>query len=232
MRWISALSSLQTSINFKRYSLRRFIILSSLYSTRSAKTNDYLEDIMDCIFSNTISESDYVELSSLCSIASGKRPPSKTDVMNRDNNIPLYGASKIMGWCNGYLYDEPILITGRVGTHGIVQKSFGKSWPSDNTLVIKTNNYGYVYECLKNIDFSVLNCGSTQPLITQSALGNVQVPVISDTELKRFNQRIESLITIQNRLIEENTALSMIRDLLLPKLMSGEIDVSNLDLSS
>ena len=196
------------------------------------KTNDYLEDIMDCIFSNTISESDYVELSSLCSIASGKRPPSKTDVMNRDNNIPLYGASKILGWCNGYLYDEPILITGRVGTHGIVQKSFGKSWPSDNTLVIKTNNYGYVYECLKNIDFSVLNCGSTQPLITQSALGNVQVPVISDTELKRFNQRIESLITIQNRLIEENTALSMIRDLLLPKLMSGEIDVSNLDLSS
>jgi len=77
-----------------------------------------------------------------------------------------------MGYVNEALYNEPIIVIGRVGTHGIVQRFNTQCWPSDNTLVIKSNHYEFAYQILKGIDYRALNRGSTQPLITQTDIKN------------------------------------------------------------
>lgn len=78
-------------------------------------------------------------LGEIITIESGKRPGEKSETKTQDFIVPLIGASSVMGFVKNALYNEPILIIGRVGTHGIVQRVLWPSFPSDNTLVIGRN---------------------------------------------------------------------------------------------
>jgi len=161
----------------------------------------------------------------IINISSGKRPKIMNKEKDKGFNIPLIGASSIMGYVSETLYVKPILIIGRVGTHGIVQRIKGKSWPSDNTLVIQPEYYEYTFQILKNIDYQSLNRGSTQPLITRTDIKKYKIIFPKNNLLKDFEKRIDSLFQLINKNKEENKVLSGIRDKLLPKLMSGEIRV-------
>ncbi len=159
-------------------------------------------------------------------IKSGKRPKIKSDEINSEFSIPLIGASSIMAYVNVSLYDEPILIIGRVGTHGIVQRVMPPSFPSDNTLVIKTKFFEYVYQALKRIDYYSLNVGTTQPLITQSTIKKHRLIIPTKSILTKFEMAILSLFNKINYNNNEIDKLSQIRDSLLPRLMSGKIRVN------
>lgn len=135
-----------------------------------------------------------------------------------------------MGYTNKILYSEPILIIGRVGTLGIVQRINSPCWASDNTLVIKSNYYEYVFQILKNINYENLNRGSTQPLITQNDLKNIQILLPDLSTLEQFENNVDSLMKLYNKNILENNFLNKLKNYLLPKLMNGEIDVENIEL--
>ena len=135
-------------------------------------------------------------LSDIASVESGKRPITKESILSNTINIPIIGASDVMGYTDNVLFDEPILVIGRVGTHGIVQPIFKRCWASDNTLVIKSEYYAYAYNILKNIDYSSINKGSTQPLITQTDIRNTPVYVPDLNELLAFENK-HSMFLIQ-----------------------------------
>ncbi|HCG75240.1 restriction endonuclease subunit S, partial [Staphylococcus sp.] len=78
------------------------------------------------------------KLDKIINIKSGKRPRNKVNIVDNKNKIPIIGASKIMGYTSNYLESEPILVMGRVGTHGIIQRFNNNVWPSDNTFIIKS----------------------------------------------------------------------------------------------
>lgn len=161
----------------------------------------------------------------IAQITSGKRPSLKSENKNAEMNVPVIGASSIMAFTNKSLYNEKILVIGRVGTHGIVQRLDSKCWPSDNTLVIMTDNYEYVYQILCNIDYTSLNRGSTQPLITQTDLKNSLIIIPPNEVISDFEELVSKLMIIWHENIKQNRNLVEIRDSLLPKLMSGEIRV-------
>ena len=165
------------------------------------------------------------KLSDVAEITSGKRPPMKQSNYSKDVSIPLVGAASVMGYTNQVLYNEPILITGRVGTHGVIQRFSTECWPSDNTLVIKSKYYEYVYQIMSNIDYDNMNRGSTQPLITQSDLGKVECIIPDEKNLNKFEQLMAILFSKVHKNQQENHKLANIRDTLLPKLMNGEIEV-------
>lgn len=72
--------------------------------------------------------------------------------------------------------------------------------------------------------------GSTFKEVSGSTMKNVPA-VIPDTEtLARFNDFCAPIFAQQRILEEQNQSLAALRDSLLPKLMSGEIDVSDIDL--
>ncbi|NLG32523.1 MAG: restriction endonuclease subunit S [Syntrophomonadaceae bacterium] len=165
------------------------------------------------------------KLGKIVSVTSGKRPNIKTDSKTDEFWVPLVGASSIMGYVNDYLYDEPILVIGRVGTHGIIQRFSRPSWPSDNTLVFKSKYYEFTYQILKNIDYKVFNRGSTQPLITQTDMKNFAIILPPTDVIAIFENIIGSLFVLLNNNKIESDKLGYLRDALLPKLMSGEIRV-------
>lgn len=170
------------------------------------------------------------KLGDIAKITSGKRPQVKQDNMDFNFSVPLVGASCVMGYTNQALYRERILITGRVGTHGIIQRFYDCCWPSDNTLVILSKYYEYVYQSLKTINYTSMNRGSTQPLITQTDLKNREIIIPSSDKLIKFEQISGQLMKKYEFNQKENEKLAQLRDALLPKLMSGEIDVSNVNI--
>lgn len=165
------------------------------------------------------------EFGDIINIASGKRPKNKSKEYSKETNIPLIGASSVMGFTNDFNFDTNILVIGRVGTHGVVQRFNCKVWASDNTLVIKSNCLEFSNQILKSIDYKSLNRGSTQPLITQGDIKQQKIIFPNVDLLKDFEKRCFNLMNLFENNVLENERLEKLRDTLLPKLMSGEISV-------
>ena len=172
----------------------------------------------------------YQELSTIADIASGKRPPVKSDTRNEKTPISIVGAASVMGFTSEANHTDKILVTGRVGTHGVIQRFNTPCWTSDNTLVITSPYYEFTNQILHRIDYSSMNRGSTQPLITQGDMKKVVVLVPDEDTLAKFEEFAGSLMAKWEANNNENVKLASLRDTLLPKLMSGELDVSGIDL--
>ncbi|MGF2143590.1 restriction endonuclease subunit S [Vagococcus fluvialis] len=163
-------------------------------------------------------------LGKIMDIKSGKRPKNKTSEKSIKSDIPIVGASKIMGYTSEVLINESIITTGRVGTHGVIQRFREPVWVSDNSFIIKSKFEGFVYEILKNIDYRSLNRGSTQPLITQTDLKEEVIVYPSRKLLVNFESIYQNNYQMIFELTAQNVNLESVRDTLLPKLLSGEIE--------
>lgn len=169
-------------------------------------------------------EYEVVKLKDIAVIGSGKRPKFK----GKEFLIPLIGASGIMDYTDNYNFEEDIIIIGRVGTLGVVQRYFDKIWASDNTLTIKTEFKNVIENYLKSVDYIALNRGSTQPLITQTDISNLDIKY----NKKIFEKFEEMVVNIREKIYKnelENKTLEQLRDTLLPKLMNGEIDLYKIE---
>jgi type I restriction enzyme S subunit len=169
-------------------------------------------------------------LSDIADITSGRRPPMKSAEKTDIAIIPLVGAASVMGFTSESNHTDKILVTGRVGTHGVVQRFNTPCWTSDNTLVITSDFYEYTYQILQQIDYHALNRGSTQPLITQGDMNKVAIIIPDRQTLDNFETLVGQLMLQYEANLLENTKLADLRDALLPRLMSGELDVSDIAL--
>lgn len=169
-------------------------------------------------------------LAGIADITSGKRPPVKSAEKTDHAIIPIVGAASVMGYTTEANHTDKILVTGRVGTHGVVQRFNSPCWASDNTLVITSAFYEYTFQILQRIDYWTMNRGSTQPLITQGDMNKVPILIPDNETLLKFETLVGQLMKQYQVNLLENDKLAELRDALLPRLMSGEIDVSAVQL--
>ncbi len=169
-----------------------------------------------------------VSLDSIASVGSGKRPTGRSDTPTPECNIPLYGGGGQMGYVPQPLYENPILFTGRVGTLGLIFRTTDPSWPSDNTLVVEPLSvfFDFVYFTLKEFDLIALNRGSTQPLLTQTDLKHQQFAMPNETIVESFASTTSALFRKIDADCWETRKLAEMRDYLLPKLLSGDVQIS------
>lgn len=170
------------------------------------------------------------ELSTIAEISSGKRPPIKCESYSKETPIPIVGAASVMGFTSQANHADKILVTGRVGTHGVVQRFNTPCWTSDNTLVIKSPYYEFTNQILQRIDYSSMNRGSTQPLITQGDMKKVCVLIPDSETLAKFETFARALMKQWEANKRENIKLASLRDTLLPKLMSGKLNVADIEI--
>ena len=97
-----------------------------------------------------------------------------------------------------------------------------------NTNVGSAFMYFFLKQALPTIEG--MASGSTFKEISGSGMKSVPAVIPDDETLHKYNEFCQPLFEQQAILEAENRRLSGIRDALLPKLMSGEIDVSNIDL--
>jgi len=165
----------------------------------------------------------------LVDLSSGKGVKKKEYIEN--GKYEIIGANGIIGRLNKFLVEERVIVTGRVGTLGTVFILNHPCWISDNVLISKPlmdNSFYFSYFKLKSFNFSSLNTGSTQPLITQGDLKSIEIIIPNKSFLKEFEKVSTSFF---EKIKNNNLAIQSLtktRDTLLPKLMSGQVRVNNL----
>lgn len=111
----------------------------------------------------------------------------------------------------------------------LVNQRVGKFFLGDNPI----KRLPFIYCTLKQPDvyYEIINRGqgSAQPNISASDIMNIPCVIPSKEILNTFNDRVQPLFDLIISNQQENQYLSELRDSLLPKLMSGELDVSDIE---
>lgn len=179
-------------------------------------------------------------VSEIIELHDSKRIPlSSRERANLAKIYPYYGATSVMDYVDRYLFDGIYLLLGEDGTvvdskgFPILQYVEGKFWVNNHAHIITGKN-GFTVETLYLL-FSLTNVqsivtGAVQPKISQANLNKVSVVIPSEAELSAFNSIVQPIFAQIRNLRAENDRLAATRDTLLPRLMSGELDVSSLDI--
>lgn len=87
----------------------------------------------------------------------------------------------------------------------------------------------YLYFTLHQNEFFVLmqnlNRNAAQPGLSRGDVERVQMTIPTPEVVKQFNQVVKPMLKIMFNLAKQNTLLARRRDLLLPRLMSGKLEV-------
>lgn len=150
---------------------------------------------------------------------------------------PYYGAASLMDFVDDYIFDGKYLLLGEDGTvvdnagYPILQYVWGQFWVNNHAHIL-TGKLGFnvesLYMLFKQTPVKSIVTGAVQPKISQANLRSIQVIVPPEKLLIEYNCRVEPLFSLLRTNKEENKSLTVLRDTLLPKLISGEIDVSDL----
>lgn len=150
-----------------------------------------------------------------------------------DGEYPVYGSGGIMRYVERPLYDKESVLIPRKGTLNNVMYVNEPFWSVDTmfyTEMKRANVAKFVYHFVKSKDLASLNAGSAVPSMTTAILDAMPLLIPDDTTLERFEKTVAPIYeTIQHN-TRETTNLATLRDTLLPRLISGEIDVSSIEI--
>lgn len=138
--------------------------------------------------------------------------------------VPVYGSSGIVGRHNKPLVAGPTIIVGRKGNVGSVYWSPNGCWPIDTVYFIAREHATlYLFYALLNTSF--ISTDVAVPGLNRdfahSRLSLIPSPVV----LELFEETVMPIHQQIEKLEKHNAALVVARDLLLPRLMNGELAV-------
>ena len=150
-----------------------------------------------------------------------------------DGEIPVYGSGGLMRYAEKALYSGESVLIPRKGSLNNVMYVNEAFWTVDTMFysIPKVSDvmlYSYIY--LSNRDLSSLNAGSAVPSMTTEILNSMKVVFPDNIVLKDFNKKAQTLYKSMKLYEQESRRLAELRDTLLPKLMSGEINVNEVKL--
>ena len=221
------------------------------------KINENLEQQVTALFHQIFDESNsnrkHISANEYFDISIGKTPPRKeSQWFSKNPSDCVWVSISDMGSCGLYIADSSEYIT-----HEAVEKFNVKIVP-DNTVILsfkltvgriaitdgcmttneaiahfKTNEpriNEYLYCYLKNFNFQTM--GSTSSIATavnSKIIKGMPFIVPTDDELEKFHKIAGPLFMMIKSNQRENKYLGELRDVLLPKLMSGEINMEDIE---
>lgn len=148
-----------------------------------------------------------------------------------DGPFPIISATGEGGTHSEFKVKGPGVVTGRSGSLGTVMYIEGDFWPLNTTLWVKKFKVGsplYAYNVLRSIDLTGFNSGAAVPTLNRNDIHGLTVLKPDANCLASFDEVALPMMRLKKRLESKNANLRATRDLLLPKLISGELDVSSL----
>lgn len=149
--------------------------------------------------------------------------------IRQKGSIPVYGSNGLIGWHDKALVKGPGIIIGRKGNPGTVKLSMTDFFPIDTTFYITSKSHlksiYFLFNTLRNQNLQLLVSDTAVPGLNRNiAYGNkILVPPVELIEIFDYYVHIfYNMIHIEQK---ETEILIKLRDLLIPKLMSGEITV-------
>lgn len=200
--------------------------------------NDYLLELATVRFEQELAkESKTYRFSELIELEDSKRVPlNSRDRKVRKGSYPYYGATSIMDYVDDYLFDGIRVLLGEDGTviredgKPVLQYVWGKYWVNNHAHILKSKvDYSLeaIYIALARTTINHIVTGAVQMKISQKNLNDLELEMPTASSL----DYLEDIFALYRSNAEESKKLEILRDVLLPKLLSGKIDVSKVDLT-
>lgn len=201
--------------------------------TVNKKINDNLQQQAQAIYSSMFIDNpdpawSHGHLSDLITVKYGKDHKKLADGI-----YPVYGSGGIMRYVERPLYNKESVLIPRKGTLNNVMYVNQPFWSVDTMFYTEMklpNVAKFVYHFVKAKDLASMNAGSAVPSMTTDILNAMEVVIPSASALEEFESLVAPMYEAMEANDVQSKALSQMRDTLLPKLMSGEIDVSDIQL--
>lgn len=149
----------------------------------------------------------------------------------RGGPVAVVGSSGVVGWHDESLVSGPAVVVGRKGNVGSVTWIQGDSWPIDTTYWVTTDlPLHFVYRMLGETEF--IDSHAAVPGLSRDQAYSIDVLCPGVEVAALFEDTASELSTMSSVLESQAAVLSRGRDVLLPKLVTGTIDVSKLDLDA
>ena len=145
-----------------------------------------------------------------------------------DGTIPVYGSGGIMRRVDRVLSSGESVLIPRKGSLNNILYVTGDFWTIDTMFysIPKNPNVAkYMYLFLSRLDMYSFNIGAAVPSMTVKILDGVSVLLPPAELLEIFERAVFPLFERKRMIAQQNETAAQARDRLLPKLMSGEIEV-------
>ena len=202
------------------------------------KINKNLTKLSSSIFINLMEKSnEFLELNECCKFIKGKKP-KETSEYPQSNFLDYLTIDVLSNQSQMYAYDEKGILANEYDILMVMDGAssgklfYGKSGIVGSTLAklnVEEKYLEIVYQFLKQSEkfISDNTTGSAIPHTDKGLVLNLKCP-ISD-ELLNYSATFKSMRSTIIKNNNEILKLQKLRDTLLPKLMSGEIDVSKIN---
>lgn len=140
-------------------------------------------------------------------------------------NIPVIGSSGVVGWHNEALVKGPGIVVGRKGNVGSIIWSPSDFCPIDTVFFVETKKpLLFLLHQLRRLTFQ--NSDAAVPGLNRNAALSIPLKVPPEDLMREYNRMAEPMTDLVDSLHHANVSLAASRDLLLPRLISGELSVS------
>ena len=166
-----------------------------------------------------------------------RKPLSKMERETFKGPYPYYGAAKVFDFVREYIFDGQFLLLAEDGSvetpdgFPVLQLTDGKFWANNHTHILRGSDRAsteFLYLRLERQPIRGYITGAAQPKLTQAAINRIPVVLPPRGVLNEFDALVKPIFAIRALLDRKCANLRTTRDLLLPKLISGELDVSAL----
>ena len=171
-----------------------------------------------------------LEFRDLFDIRYGKTLP-QTEIADA-GSYPVYGAGDVIGFYDKALFPNKVaLVTSRGNGSGTVWRTRQAAFVTNNSLIVlpreerKDWDYSFVELLLKNSDVMQAKTGSAQPQVTIENLNYVKATVPTTSLVKTFCAFVTPIYEQVDLLFFQIQNLRRTRDLLLPRLLSGQVEL-------
>ena len=150
--------------------------------------------------------------------------------------IPVYGSNGQVGWHDKKLVTGPGIVVGRKGNPGVITWVESDFFPIDTTFYVvpKEGKHGlhFLFYALERQGLADLTADSAVPGLNRNLAYMNKLLTPDDMTIESFNDYAKTLFARRHRLEEESRTLAALRDTLLPKLISGEVRVKDMEKAS
>lgn len=191
------------------------------------------------VFSQTEEGWSIKQLNEICENLDRKRIPI-TKNKRKPGEVPYYGASGIVDYVEGYLFNEDLLLVSEDGanllarTYPIAFSISGKTWVNNHAHVLRFEDIStqfFIEYYLNSIKLDDYVSGMAQPKLNQKKLSSIPVPY---PELSIQKELVETLDVMDNHIQsllssyeEELKNLEELKKSILQKAFSGELTNKN-----
>ena len=164
-----------------------------------------------------------------------RRPLSRAARSEVQGPYPYYGAAKVFDYVNDFIFDGEYLLMAEDGSvitgdgRPVLQLVNEKFWPNNHTHILRGKapiSTHFLYVALSLIGVSPYISGSAQPKITQENMNRIPLVCASYQIHQQFDAAISPMIHQGQALQRKASNLRRTRDLLLPRLLSGQITLA------